>query len=84
MPILGWAQSAPTAGRSTTEKTKDETIVLSPFVVTSDGNNGYAATSTLAGTRLNTKLRDLGAAITVVTPEFMKDTGVTSIEELLT
>jgi len=62
----------------------EETVVLSPFVVNAEDSTGYAATSTLAGTRLKTNLRDLGSAITVVTPEFMSDTGVTSIEELLT
>ncbi len=69
------APSSPPADASVVE--------LSPFVITADSNVGYLATATLAGTRLKTDLRDLGAAITVVTPEFMKDTGVTNIEELL-
>lgn len=81
LPAFAIGQTAPAA--STAAPKSDETVVLSPFTVASDANLGYLATSTLAGTRLKTDLRDLGAAITVVTPEFLKDTGATSIEELL-
>lgn len=64
--------------------TKDEQVVaLSPFEVTSNKDNGYAASSSLAGSRLNTQLRDVGAAISVVTPEFMKDTGATDLQHIL-
>jgi outer membrane receptor protein involved in Fe transport len=56
----------------------DKDIVeLSPFAVTASGNEGYRAVTTLAGTRLKTELRDLGAAISVFTPEFFEDTGAT-------
>ncbi len=41
------------------------------------------ATETLAGTRLRTSVRDVGAAITIMTAEFMEDVGVTSLEEAL-
>src|SRR5690606_29771597 len=40
-------------------------------------------TSTLAGTRLNTELKDVGSAISVVTQEFLQDTGATNNETLL-
>ncbi len=61
----------------------DEPIVLSPFVVQSDSHVGYLATSTLAGTRLNSNLKDVAAAISVATPEFLKDTAATNAEDLL-
>src|SRR3954466_13659801 len=61
----------------------DETLVLSPFDVTTTKDNGYAATSSLAGSRLNTKLRDVASAISVVTSEFMKDTGSTDLQHIL-
>jgi hypothetical protein len=63
--------------------TTEEAIELSPFVVTDSSNIGYAATSTLAGTRIKTDLRDLGSAITVITPEFLNDLGATNLEDLL-
>ena len=34
---------------------------------------GYAAATTLAGSRLNTELRDVGNAVTVVNQQFLKD-----------
>jgi outer membrane receptor protein involved in Fe transport len=61
----------------------DEVLTLSPFVVNTSKNEGYAATSSLAGTRLNTSLKEVASAIQVVTPQFIADTGVTNIAELL-
>lgn len=58
-------------------------IVLTPFEVTSEKDNGYQATETLAGTRIRTNLRDIGAAISVVTKEFMNDVGATDNTTLL-
>ncbi len=57
---------------------------LSPFVVETDSNMGYMATSTLAGTRLNTDLKDVGAAVSVYTEEFLQDIGANNIEDILT
>ncbi len=68
---------------STPPRPDEPAFLLSPFVIAESDHVGYTASSTLAGTRLKTELKDLGAAITVVTPEFMKDTGVTNLEELL-
>jgi outer membrane receptor protein involved in Fe transport len=61
----------------------DAPITLSPFVVEESEDRGYAATSTLAGTRLRTDLRDVGAAISVVTSQFMIDTASTNVRDLL-
>ena len=61
-----------------------ETLTLSPFVVQSDKDTGYAATSTLAGSRLNTELRDTPAAISVMTQEFIIDIGAVNVTEALT
>ena len=41
------------------------------------------ATSSLAGSRLNTELRDIAAAVQAITPEFMKDVGATNLQKLL-
>src|SRR5262245_32692612 len=47
--------------------TTEPTIVLSPFEVVAEEDSGYKATSTLAGTRLRSELKDLAASISVVT-----------------
>ena len=61
----------------------DDIYELSPFQISQDSDQGYMATETLAGTRLRTSVRDVGAAITIMTAEFMEDVGVTSLEEAL-
>ncbi|MSU73098.1 MAG: TonB-dependent receptor [Opitutus sp.] len=73
------------AGQSSSpaQPEKEEPITLSPFVVTGAGDQGYAATATLSGTRLKTDLRNLGASISVATPEMMKDLGATDAGSLL-
>ncbi len=64
-------------------KHDDDTILMSPFTVTSEDDTGYLATSTLAGTRLRTDLRDVGSAISVVTSQFLQDTATRNVEDLL-
>ena len=61
-----------------------EVVVLSPFVVNSSEDVGYRAANTLAGTRLNTDLKDIGAAVSVYTAEFLQDIDVNKIEDILT
>ncbi len=61
-----------------------ETIVeLSPFHVSAETETGYRATSTLAGTRLKTDLKAIGAAVSVVTDEMMRDLGAVNAEDIL-
>lgn len=81
---LGQTASAPAKPPvAVSTRPTDEAVKLNPFVVNEDDNVGYAATSTLAGTRINTALRDVGAAISIVTPEFLRDTAATNLGELL-
>src|SRR5204862_3672233 len=62
----------------------DDPISLSAFHVSSSADVGYTATSTLAGTRLNTPLRDVGTAVSVVTKEFLNDVNANDSSTLLT
>ena len=61
----------------------EDVITLSPFSVESSQEVGYQATSTLAGTRINTSLDNLSNSITVATKEFMEDLNVTDATNLL-
>ena len=77
----------PTAAASGTAKpiptaTADETVQLSPFQVTADTDRGYQALNTLSGTRLNSKLEDLGASITVITKQQMFDTAALDLNDI--
>ncbi len=61
----------------------DEIFELSPFEVTNSENDiGYYSERTLAGSRLNTKVSDLAASITVVTMQQMQDTASTDINDV--
>lgn len=51
---------------------------LSPFEVNASNDRGYTATSSLAGGRLSSDLRDTAAAVTVMTTEFLADIGATN------
>ena len=64
------------------EDEKEKIYELSPFTVDVEQNVGYQAASTLAGTRLRTPLKDVTAAISVVTQEFMDDTASTNPSDL--
>ena len=80
--ILAMVASLPMVAQETDQEDED-IYELSPFVVDTNDNVGYLATSTLAGTRLKTELKDVGSAISVVTKEFLQDTGATNNESLL-
>jgi outer membrane receptor protein involved in Fe transport len=60
----------------------DEVVALSPFEVNAGNDKGYYASSTMSGTRLNSKLEDLGASITVVTKQQLQDTASIDINDI--
>ncbi|HVS54594.1 MAG TPA: von Willebrand factor type A domain-containing protein [Opitutaceae bacterium] len=51
----------------------DAPVQMAPFNVTADADRGYAASNTLAGSRLNLPIQDLASSITVVTKEQLAD-----------
>ena len=55
-------------------------IELTPFTVSSDRDEGFAATSALAGGRLATDLRDTPAAYSVMTREFIDALNLTDLQ----
>ena len=75
------AQTVPAAPAPA--RASSEAVILTPFEVSSEKDNGYAATETLAGTRMRTNLRDVGASLTILTPEFLRDLGVNSFDQAL-
>jgi iron complex outermembrane receptor protein len=72
-----------TAPAPTNETSTDETIVLSPFDVTTDKDKGYHATNATSGTRLNTEIKDLPMPLEVITDEFIRDTGANNLRQAL-
>lgn len=82
--LAGWILVASAADAQTTAPAKsNEAVVLSPFTVNSEKDTGYQTTNTLAGTRLNTPIKDLGASISVYNRSFLDDIGATTANDLL-
>lgn len=73
------AQSVPPP----TDPDEDATIELSPFVITEDSTAGYVSENSLAGSRLNTNLRDTPAVVDVFTAEFLQDIAADTLEDAL-
>ncbi len=62
----------------------EKPLELSPFVVSAEQDHGYSATNSMAGTRINTSLKDIPASISVITKDMMADLGVNNSGQLLT
>ncbi len=75
--------SPPSAPSTSAGPASDQVVELSPFTVNSTADKGYRAENTLAGSRLNTSLRDTPASISVFTREFLDDIGLNEIEKII-
>jgi hypothetical protein len=76
--------SAQTVAPVTTSSLPDDLkppVQLSPFEVVED-TKGYFAGNTMSGTRINSKLEDLGAAITIMTKEQMADFAMLDLNDV--
>ena len=80
-PVRPVTPAVPPENGSTTGEA--DVVELSPFFVKNSGDVGYVAENTLAGSRLNTRLRDTAASVSVFTREFLDDTGISDLSELL-
>lgn len=59
-----------------------EVVQLSIFEVTADQDKGYLASSSMSGTRLNSKIEDLPASISVVTKQQLLDLSLADINDV--
>lgn len=62
---------------------EEEVVELSPFVVNADSEVGYLATETLSGTRIRSKLGEVGASLDVLTSELLEDVGANDATDAL-
>lgn len=79
---IGFAQTA-TPEPAPAKAEEDEPVMLSPFVVDASQDKGYRATATLAGSRINTNLKDVAGSVTVVTKEFITDLGAADVNDIV-
>lgn len=84
---LTWAATCTISGEAGNPPPKpavpEEIVELSPFSVNTSRDVGYFAENTLAGSRLNTELRDTPSSVSVFTNEFLVDAGITDLGGLL-
>jgi outer membrane receptor protein involved in Fe transport len=76
-----WAQQAATS--LPTKAPGEEVVELSPFVVADKADQGYVASNTLAGSRLNTSLKDVASPLEVFTKDFLDDIAATSVADAM-
>ncbi len=80
---VSFAQAPATPATSPTQSTGEGAIQLSPFLVSTEGDEGYRAANTLSGTRMNASLFHTPAAISVLTREFLDDIGAENVADML-
>lgn len=61
-----------------------DTIVLSPFSVSSSADGGYVAAESMTGSRVATKIVDLPYSVNVMTSEFFEDFALFELADNLT
>jgi outer membrane receptor protein involved in Fe transport len=74
------AQTAPAAPT----KNPGEVVELSEFQVSDKSPNGYIASETMTGSRVNTKIADLPYSIVNLTQEFFSDYSISILDENMT
>lgn len=79
IPAAVFAQASPIAPPPATAGV----VELSPFTVNTSRDVGYQAENTLAGSRLNAKLRDTPGSVSAFTREFLDDLAITDIKQLV-
>ena len=76
------AKAAKSTAASATSDNGEKVVELSPFEVSGGSDKGYFASNTMSGTRLNSKIEDLAASITVITKQQLMDTAAVDINDI--
>lgn len=81
----GFGQAAATnsAAASPQANQNGPTIVLSPFQVDTTRDIGYIANRDVTASRFNTAVRDTPVAVTIFTPEMLRDLNVVNAQEAM-
>jgi len=74
-----FSQTTSPAAPSTTAADSGETIILSPFTVSSEGTSRYQATEATSGTRVRVSLLDSTQSVSVVTRDLIEDIGAARV-----
>ena len=77
-PVL--AQVAPAPAN---EAAKEDTLVLNPFVVSAETNEGYISSSATAAGRVAQQLENVPQQVAIFNAEFLEDITFTSFQDAL-
>jgi iron complex outermembrane receptor protein len=78
------AHLAAADGPAPAPRSNDDAIRLSDFTVTADSDRGYAASETMSGSRVATRIIDLPYTVNVLTSEFFSDFAIFDLNDSLT
>lgn len=78
-PVM--AQKAPAAKPA--DKSADEALELSPFIISTDADDGYAATESASASRFKQKLKDIPQSISIMSGQFLKDIGAVDLADVM-
>jgi len=84
--IAALAAAGISSAQSTTPdatKTDSDTVKLSPFVVSSESDNGYRVDKTLVGSRTAKSVMDLPGSVSIINQQVISDLNATSVHEVL-
>ena len=77
------AQVAPATTPTTSARpANDETVTLSPFIISTERDTGWSANETLSATRTKQALKDVPVNIDAITSDFMEDLGLFTADEV--
>lgn len=82
LPHVSYSQAAGVSSDSS--NSREEAVVLSPFIVSSETDDGYYATSSVSGTRTRTELINLPLSMTVFNDQLIKDLGADNLIDVVT
>ncbi len=61
----------------------ESAVVLSPFVISTEADDGYAATESASATRFAQKLKDIPQTISIMSGQFLKDMGAVDLADVM-
>lgn len=77
------AQPAATPPATQAGEQEEAPLVLSVFVVTTEGDRGYLSTTAASASRINTPVKDIPQAIFVVNQELIRDQAPLTLNDIL-
>lgn len=74
---------AAATGASSPANSESATVVLSPFVIATDADDGYSSTESASASRFTQKLKDIPQSISIMSGQFLKDIGAVDLADVM-